>query len=194
MKSKLLILSTALIFSSVLGANEINIGLTYPIMEPDTRNEIKRKAGSVDWKSWMRKEPAQYTAFQGAKLPKTTADSTRLVDPTYALERDITDENGRIIFQKGTKVNLLERAKFTGRFIIIGGYPEEISWLETLNITDSDRIILAGNRLYSDAIKESEFTFLLLSERMIDRFDLRSAPAIVQQKGPMYEVTAHAVF
>lgn len=189
-------LVVSLLFASytAYAGTAINVGQTYPIAEPDTLEEIKRNASSVDWKAWMRKEPTEYSAFKGAKLPRTQADSVRLVDPTYTLEREIADANGRVIFPKGTKVNVLERAKFPGRFIIINGFAEELEWLDTLEIVDQDRLILTGNSLFSENIKGSKYTFLLLSDRMIERFQLKSAPAIVKQSGAMYEVSAYAIY
>lgn len=174
-------------------AGTLMLGQTYPIAEPDTLEEIKRQARSVDWKAWMRRRPADYGAFQGVPLPPATEDSTRLFDPTYVLQQDIPDEKGNVLIPKGTKVNVYDRLKLPGRYIIVGATDSHFKWLdEVAKPGEGDKIIVAGGNFY-EQMHSRERRMYMLSDRMVERFDLRATPAIVEQEGNQLRITEYAV-
>lgn len=171
----------------------VTLGPTYPIAEPDTLEEIQRNAAVRDWKRWMQKSPADYGAFQSARLPHAKRDAVRLFDPTYVLPNDIADETGRLIAAKGTRVNVYTKVTMRGRMIVIGNTDAHFTWLtEVAKPTANDKVLLAnGNVLL--ARRNRQVLVYLLDERFIERFGLKAVPSIVSQEGLMLRVHEYAV-
>lgn len=169
------------------------LGPTYPIAEPDTLEEIKRSASTKDWQSWMRKQPADYSAFQSARLPHAKRDAVRMFDPTYILPNDIADENGKLIAAKGTRINVYTKLKMRGRMIAIGNTDAHFRWLkEVARPTSDDKVLLANGNVLM-ARRNRQVLVYLLDDRFIERFGLRAVPSIVSQEGLRLRVQEYAV-
>lgn len=169
------------------------LGQTFPIAEPDTLAEIKQAAASRDWKSWMRRKPADYSAFKSAHLPVAKADASRLFDPTYSLPFDIRDDKGKMLFPKGTKVNVYDKLKVPGRYIVIAPQESHYRWLEeVVKPSNQDKILLANGNVLTTRQKTGLNVFQL-DDRFIERFGLQAVPAVVQQEGNRLRVKEYAL-
>ena len=172
---------------------DVVIGPVFDIAEPDTMEEIKQRLSKQDWEKILRKEPANYGAFQGEPLPVATQTFTRTFDPTYTLPYDIRDDNGALLVAKGTTVNVYERIQLPGRYIVVDGSTDQLKWLEEVaQPTAADRILLASGNVYSTRLR-SKFTFWLLDKRGIERFGLRAVPSIVEQDGRKLRISEFAL-
>lgn len=188
-----LALALALTSLPALAGKPITVGKTYPIAEPDTLDEIKGRAGTVDWRSWMRRAPADYGAFVSATLPRATETRSRLFDPTYYLPEDIRDAQGKVIAPKGLPVNVYTRLKVSFRYIVIGDTPEDRQWLrEVARPAGNDKILLAGGNVF-EVRQRTGLRVHLLDARFIERFGLQAVPAIVQQAGTQLRVDEYRV-
>lgn len=169
------------------------LGQTYPIAEPDTLEEIKRQAASKDWQSWMKREPANYGAFASVALPRAQQAESRLFDPTYTLPEDIKDQQGKVLFPKGITVNVYDRIKVPGRYIVIGPEPENFVWLrEVAKPVSGDKVLVAGGNVLT--LRQTMGVPLYqLDDRFIERFGLRRVPAIVRQEGNKLRINEYAL-
>jgi len=186
-----LILSTV---SAVAAADQI-VGQTFPIAEPDAHTELLTRVKNADWKTLMDKSKIQYAALTGEYLPNAAKDETRLFDPTYALPQSIMDANGRVLFPAGYKVNTYKQLgiQTTRRYIVIGPDASHWRWLnEVAKPTDSDRVLLARGNVF-DMRQKTGRNILRLDARFIERFGVKSVPAIVTQSGTMLLVREFAV-
>jgi len=187
-------ISALLASSLALASGErLTLGETFPIAEPDALVEIQERAGRVDWQAKMQKPTDQHAAFQSALLPYASEDRERLFDPTYTLPHDITDQQGMVIYPAGTTINVYARITMPGRVVVIGPEPEHYRWLsDVVQPTAQDVVLLAnGNPV---AVRAShELPVHLLDERMIERFGLQAAPAVVSQSGIQLKVREYAI-
>ena len=173
----------------------ITLGQTFPIAEPDTLQEIRLAAGQRDWQAWMRKTPRDYGAFASASLPAATSDDSRIFDPTYSLPFDIKNAEGKVLFARGTKVNVYERMKLKlpGRFIVIGPGEADLRWLESVAKPQaSDKILLASGNVLEWRTRNDRAVYRL-EPLFIERFGLKAVPAIVTQEGTQLRVTEYAL-
>jgi hypothetical protein len=185
----------ALIPLSAFGAGDRDtvLGQTFDIAEPDVVQEIRTAAAARDWQSWMRKKPADYGAFTSISLPRNQRDATRLFDPTYVLPRDIRDDTGRVIALAGTKVNVYAKRQRVGRYLVIGGTPEDYRWLdEVAKATDQDRILLANANVLVQR-KETKRQLYLLDAHFAERLGVKGVPSIIEQEGAMLRVSEYAI-
>lgn len=169
------------------------LGETFPIAEPDTLEEIRSAAGKRDWRQWMQRDPAEYSAFRSVTLPRATRDDSRLFDPTYSIPRDIVDDKGRLFFAKGTKVNVYERIRLPGRYIVISPEPADYRWLdEVAKPTSSDKLLLASGNVLKVRQTTGREVYLL-DAHFTERLGLKAVPAIVSQEGTMLRVNEYTL-
>jgi len=188
-------LNSFLAISLLAGAAQAHviIGQTFPIAEPDTLTEIQERAAKVDWNAWRQKAGAKSKAFFSVILPLAQADADRLFDPTYTLTRDIADANGKVLFAKGTQVNVFRRFKDPRRYIVIADQESHYRWLkEVAKPTDNDLVLLANGNVY-EARMRTKIELYLLDDRFVERFGLQHVPSVVQQEGTMLRVREYAV-
>ena len=181
----------AVVAAGVCGAREVTVGQTYPIAEPDTLQEIQTRAQQVDWIRWMRKQPKDYSAFDSVRLPRNAKAGSRLFDPTYVLPADVTDEQGKVLAPKGTKVNPLTRMKLPGRYIVISPTSADYAWLDSVAKPESEDLILIANGNVLTEIETTHRKLYSLDERFIERFGLAGVPSIVYQEGALLRVDEH---
>jgi hypothetical protein len=175
------------------GDRDTVLGQTFDIAEPDVVQEIRSAAAARDWQSWMRKKPADYSAFNSISLPRNQRDATRLFDPTYVIPRDIRDDTGRVIALAGTKVNVYAKRQRVGRYLVIGGTPEDYRWLdEVAKATDQDRILLANANVLVQR-KETKRQLYLLDSHFAERLGVKGVPSIIEQEGAMLRVSEYAI-
>jgi len=186
---------TLVIGVSFASAREaITIGPTFTIAEPDTLEEIKQRAGFVDWKSWlMRTDPERAPAFQSVDLPHAAKDRSFLFDPTYTLPRDLVGRGGQVLWPKGTTVNVYERIRTTSRTIVIADDPDHFLWLRDVAKPQAgDRVFLAGGNVLV-RMRAEQRRLYVLDARVVERFWLAAVPAIVRQEGNRLRVTEYAL-
>jgi len=180
-----------LVSAAALAGKPVFVGNTYPIAEPDVLAEIQQQAATKDWKKWMRRAPADYSAFSSMPLPRATRSQSYLFDPTYTLPHDIKDATGKILFPAGMRVNVYERIKAPGRYIVIGPEPQDFAWLaEVAKPGPRDKVLLAGGNTLNVRQQRGVKVFQL-DERFIERFGLRAVPSIVQQEGKQLRVSEY---
>jgi len=183
----------ALVSAAAFAGKSMTVGKVYPIAEPDTMQEIKQRAGAVDFQKWMRKAPATYSAFQSVTLPRAMETKSRLFDPTFYLPNDIKDATGKLIAPKGLPVNVYKRIKIPFRYIVIGDTPEDLHWLRNVaKPISGDKILLASGNVFHMR-KRTGVPVFVLEDRFVERFGLQRIPAIVQQEGTSLRVTEYAV-
>ena len=115
----------------------------------------------------------------------------RQFDPTYLLPRDIKDGNGKVLFAKGTPINVYERMQMPGRMIVISDRDSHYRWLnEVAKPTERDKILIGGGNVL-EARRRHRANFYQLDARGVERFGLERLPAIVEQDGVMLRVSEY---
>lgn len=189
----MLLLSLSL-SSPAWAGKPVIIGQTFPIAEPDAMQEIKQKAAAVDWNAFVKKSPASgYSAFNSLSLPRAEKNETHLFDPTYTLPYEIRDDQGKVLYPAGFKINVYEKLYFPGRYIVVTDSPDDLRWLdEVAKPGDNDKVFLAGANPVLLRQSTGRKTFVL-EERSKERFGIERVPCIVQQEGLMLRVTEYAI-
>lgn len=180
---------SALLLASFLAcasarANQI-VGQTFPIAEPDAREELLTKVKNADWDKVIDKSKIAYSAVKGVFLPNATVSSDRFFDPTYTLPQPIQDSAGRVLYPQGFRVNAYKQLgiQSTRRYIVIGEDAAHWKWLnEFAKPTDNDRVLLARGNVF-DLRQKTGRNIFRLDERFIERFGVKAVPAIVTQSG-----------
>ena len=166
---------------------------TYPIAEKNAIEEMKKKAAQTDWSKHLDKEKQAKAVKnfrpQGLRsLPRVTDPETFLVDMTYSLEFDITDQRGVIIYPKGFTFNPLDYMDYPRTLVFIDGSDkDQVQWLKSSEYVGT-AMILVTDGVFWDVRKELNRHVYYATNQIIDRLGVKAVPSIAYQSGKYMEI------
>ena len=176
------------------------IGPTYNISEKDLVQVIKdglRRMQANGQLAQVENEYKQHVVY-GFQHPKpvhgireTEMARTFYVDPTYTLDRNVTDGKGRLLYPAGTKVNPFDYERMSKALLFFDeSDPKQVAFAKRF-ITDSKiavkPILVAGDpfKLMREWQKPVYFDQMgYLSKR----FSITQSPAVVTQEGKRFRI------
>ncbi len=169
------------------------IGMVYPIVEPDALKEIKEKAAAVDWNAYINSVKSKIPNFKPTNVKKLkTAKKDRIftVDPTYTLEYNIVDHRGNIVYPKGYTFNPLDYVHYPNKIVVINGANEkQVNWFTNLPFAKNiNTVLLISDGSYEKLSKKLKRPVFYLTENIANRLKIEAVPSIIQQKGNLLEV------
>jgi len=203
MKHKLLVL-LFLLFSITAHQNSIardygQQGTVYPIVEQDFLKEIMGKLKEMEQSGKLAKfqKGIKNQMVDSVNKPKPVAGITAtkfakswLFDPAVFLDKDLADQNGKVFYKAGTKVNPLDHISLTRTLIFIDGDDEaQVKWaLKQDKINKgkhgkNTKIILVKGAII-DLMKQTK-THLYFDQNgtLTKKFSIEHTPATVEQEG-----------
>jgi conjugal transfer pilus assembly protein TraW len=200
MRNILFVFVAALVFVAPAMGQHLGVhGSLWEIQEEDAADYVKRRVaekvadGTV---AKMQKESTEQIVnsilnphpVDGIK--PVTKSSVHFFDPTVALDRDIRDVNGRLLFPAGTKVNPLAYGGLSKRLIFIDArHPDQVDFaLSEAKKFPRDAIILVGGSWLDVSRKLGAQAYFDQGGAMSRRFELSNVPAIVSQNGLMLKI------
>lgn len=205
MKKTLLVL-LFLLFSKAAVAKDLGIhGNTYQIKEKNLLEEIQerlqeaKKDGRLDKfqnnvKKQMLDQANNPKLVDG--VVKTTSNREWLYDPSVSWPEDLKDQNGKIFYRAGTKVNPLDKVSLTKILLFIDGdYEQQVKW--ALNNfrqrKGKAKIILVKGRVIDLMKKGKVRLYFDQNGVLIKKFSIKAVPASVEQEGKMLRVKEVAI-
>jgi conjugal transfer pilus assembly protein TraW len=132
------------------------------------------------------------TAVAGLGLAQETR--TWLFDPTVTLEADIADQQGRLIWPAGTRVNPLDTVPLRSVLLFFDGDdPVQLAWaLERARKSAAKLILVNGAPLELMRAQQVRFYFDQ-GGTLVRHFAIRALPALVEQQGRALSVSELAL-
>ena len=164
-------------------------GNTYEIGEEDIVKYIARNQALLEARTREKIEEIKgkmyaLTKYRG-RFPQVEKETVYLIDPTYTLQEDIRDQNGSILFPKGTKANPADYGVL-GRYVIIDGDdPKQVEFAVKGGFRKI--MIVAGDLVKLTARYGQRFYFV--NDRIIDLVKLKRVPVVFEQEGNRVKVT-----
>lgn len=175
-------------------------GTTYHIAEKDAIEKIKKKAAKTDWskhfnKEKMEKAVRRYRPEHIFRLPRATQDRTFRVDMSYAVDFNIPDEKGGILYPKGYRFNPLEYVQWPGILVVIDGSDkDQVTWLRSSQyVKDYKTMLLVTDGGFWDLSHNLKRPVFYATRQIVNRFQLKAVPSVIQQSGNYMEVKEIAV-
>lgn len=133
---KLLLVAALLIIPACPAVAEDlgSIGPTYDIAERDLIAVMQEKLQAMQESGELRKVEEDYRekVIAGIERPRAVpgiksaqSAKTYYIDPTFTLQRDVVDEQGRIMFPKGMRVNPLDYTGLSQVLVFFDGDDEK---------------------------------------------------------------------
>ncbi len=175
-------------------------GETYQISEKDFLQEIQEKlqAAKKDGKIAKFQDDLKKQMISGVNSPKavediTTATTSRqwFFDPSVSKPTDLKDQNGKVFYKAGTKVNPLDYISLTKAVIFIDGSDKtQMQWaLKQHKIRKSQTKIILVRGQIIDLMKTTKVRLYFDQGGILtSKFGIKAVPAIVEQEGKVLKV------
>ena len=172
-------------------------GAVWRIAEPDLLAEIEARLGEMETSgelARMRREaverakgsveaPARVSGVTPARV-----HSTRLIDPSVTIERDVRTADGTLIAARGARVNPLKTHPLTRDLLFIDGTrPVEVAW--ALRHEKPSVIVLLAGRPLDLTRAHGRAFFYDQGGRLTRRFGLLATPSVVKVEGSALRIT-----
>lgn len=197
---KLILCLFMLIIGISSGANAANLGVrgvTFKIAEEDLLEGIQNKLAVAQ----MNGELLQFQEKMKTDLKDrldnpeavsgiitTVKQRSWLYDPSISLDRDLSDQDGRIFYTKGTKVNPLDSMTLTKGMLFIDGRDEEqVAW--ALGIKKENKIVLVGGSAIGLMRSTKSRFYYDTKGKITGKFGIKQVPASMFQEGNMLRIT-----
>lgn len=185
-------------FSGTGMAKDLGVfGAVYDIAEKDALKGIEEKAREVDVnriinRGELARKVKNYTPedLKDVKLPPARNNRTFLVDMTYALDRDIADEKGNVIYPKGYTFNPLDYVTYPGVIVILDGKSQtQVAWFKRSEYSKDlkTKLLITGGS-YEELSNMLKRPVFYASRAIIGVFQIQAVPSIVRQDGALMEV------
>jgi conjugal transfer pilus assembly protein TraW len=191
-----LLVAAMLVVGGKAGAVDLGtIGPTYEIAEPHLLAFIEQRLREKERSGELQRlaEAARARGIDTVRQPPpvegirtTERPRTFYVDPTFTLDRNITDPQGRLMFAAGTRKNPLEVVSLSRHLLFFDARdPRQVKHARELSGRYAGRIkpILTGGS-YLDLMKDWRVpVYYDQSGTLTRRFGIRQVPALVSQDG-----------
>lgn len=200
MKKTLLVL-LFLLSSKMAIAKDLGIhGNTYPITEKNLLEEIQEKLQEAKKDGRLEKfqDGVKKDMFSRANNPesvkgivKAVSDREWLFDPSVSLPEDLKDQNGRVFYKAGTKVNPLDKVSLTRTLLFIDGDDKsQVVWALDQHRRRKGRakIILVKGKII-DLMRKNKVRFYFDQGGLfVRKFSIKAVPAFIEQQGKMLKI------
>lgn len=165
-------------------------GDLYPIHEPDLLNTIHQRlnemqeSGELAEKQQEYKEEMIRNSLRPVPVPGLAIaqkNRTWMVDPTFIVARDISDQNGRVFAHRGQRVNPLDVVPFAQTLYFIDADDKrQLAWMKAQKPkTELYKIILVKGNIRDATEALNTRIYFDQQGQMTDRFSLKAVPARV---------------
>lgn len=171
------------------------IGPTYDIAEPhllaDIERRLREKQVNGELQRLMEEARARSVAAVRSPAAVTGVAAARTartfyVDPTFTLDRNVVDTQGRVMFAAGTRKNPLDVVSLSRRLLFFDGRdPRQVLRARELMAAGGSPIkpILTGGS-YLDLMKSWRSPVYYDQQGvLVRRLGIRQVPALVSQEG-----------
>ena len=177
-------------------------GTIWPIVEPDLLAHIHARLTHLEktGETARLNEELKRRTIARVNRPKpvsgvgsASAMRSWRFDPTITVERNIADDQGRVIIAAGTKVNPLDTVPLRSTLVFLDGDdPAQLAWASRRFGTKAKLILVRGAPLDLMKARQRRFYFDQ-GGSLVKHFGIRAVPAIVEQQGRVLLVTEQAI-
>ena len=188
-------LGLALLAIGVRAADLGTLGPTYGIAEPHLLNFIEQRLHDKERSGELQRlmKEAQTRGIESVQRPApvpglrpTETARTFYVDPSFTLDRNVVDAQGRLLFAAGTRKNPLDVVSLSKHLLFFDARdPRQVARARELLIRYGGKLkpILTGGS-YLDLMKAWRVAVYFDQQGTLTRhFGIRQVPAIVSQEG-----------
>ena len=162
---------------------------TFDIGERDFKEFLASKKDAFEQYARNKAEDIKKRMYVLSKydgrFPKVEKERTFLIDPSVVLTEDITDQEGRLMVPKGTRVNPADYATLNRSIVIDGNDPAQVEYA----LKGDFALIIISSGDGQKLMNEHKRRFYFLDDRAIERFHIEKVPTIFEGEGESVRIT-----
>ncbi len=176
------------------------IGPTYPIVEADLLVTITQRLQNLQqhgelqalqqqWQQQVEQQADRPLPVAG--MTKATENRRTTMDMSITLKQAITDENGRIIYPAGTRINPFDYSALTNTLLFIDGDDlQQVQWAQKLDKAQKGKtkLILVKGSLKAMNQKWSKAVYFDQSGALSHKLNIQHLPAEVHQQDKQLQI------
>jgi conjugal transfer pilus assembly protein TraW len=178
-------------------------GAVWPVIEPDLLAQIHARLTYLEQTGATARlnEELKRRTIARVNRPEPVAGLTLAADtrrwrfdPTITVDRDLSDDKGRLIIAAGTRVNPLDTVPLRQALVFIDGDdPRQIAWATTRYKPENAKLILTGGAPLALMKAQQRRFYFDQGGKLVAHFGIRAVPAVVEQQGRVLLVTEQPV-
>ena len=201
--------ATLAVFAVPASARDYGVaGALFPVVEPDLLATIHARLTTLEQTGATRRLNAELQRRSIARVNRpapveglTRAEAPRswLFDPAIVLADDISDDRGRLIMARGTRVNPLDSVALRQALVFFDGDdPAQLAWAlqraanKPPGAKPAKLILVRGAPLELMRTRQRRFYFDQ-GGTLIRHFSIRALPALVEQQGRQLRISEIAL-
>ena len=193
-----LAVALAVLLPAPVAAKDLGVrGETWAIAEPDLLRALEARLLELERSGAMAamEDEARVRARARIEAPEPVTGiapavrhSTRRIDPSVVLDRNVRFADGTLLAAAGTRLNPLEHVPLSRDLLFIDGRRDvEIAW--ALEYRAPSTIVLLAGRPLDLSRRHGRPFFFDQSGRLAARFGLGATPVVVEQEGQHLRLT-----
>lgn len=195
----LLLFACMFISTSIFAKNLGVWGAVFPVVEQDIKEFIHERLNQMqqngalerlkkDFIQNVKNHTLRPTPVAG--LTVTEEPKTFYYDPTYVLDKDITDEKGKAIAKAGITINPLDTIKLHGvMFFLNADDKRQVKWaLENAKKYDYVKYILVEGNIKDAGKALNDRIYFDQYGVMVQKLGIKHIPCIVKQVGKKLQI------
>lgn len=170
-------------------------GKVFDVVERDIEEIAKERIAKIDWEAKKKVALERFWSNQEKNyiaLDRAAKENERIVDPSIVLNRDVFDNEGKVLFKKGQIFNPFDAMPFTRTMIVFNASLkreiEEVAHLIEKERKEGRQVILIASEFaegkaleqiqgMNDDWKENIY---VLTPEIKERFEIRATPTVVR--------------
>ena len=172
-------------------------GPVYAIQEPDLLEEIQRRIQTTDWAQQKQQALANFWQGQGQglDLPNAKSNRERVFDPSLTVTQNIYHPDGRLIAQKGQRLNPQTLMPMRHVYIIFdASQPAQVSLAKQLGkqaARNKKPVVFLFSKLnpekgwahYNTLAANMGAPVYQLNTALLKRFQIQALPTVIEGRG-----------
>jgi conjugal transfer pilus assembly protein TraW len=192
--ANLIVLVLMTFFTHACFAKSFVHGSVWPVKERNMAELLQQRAGMLNTKEiqdqWQSHARQYYDRPGTVALPRTTKTSRHEYAPIAHAYQDIKDNEGHLIAQAGTSINVLQRMPFYHPQLYFFNADDraQMDYAKHIKVTSNTKLILVAGSI-GDAQKAlNQKVYFDQEGKFSSTFGIKQVPAHVYRQGDVLQV------
>lgn len=174
-------------------------GAVWPVKERNMAELLQERAATLNTSEikakWQNRARKYYERPGSAPLPRATQSSRHEYVPIAAARQDIKDNEGRLIAQAGTSINVLQRMPFYKPHLYFFNADDkaQMIYAKRIQVTSNTKLILVAGSVVDAQKTLNQKVYFDQGGKLSSTFGIKQVPAHVFRFGDVLQVHEIAI-
>ena len=164
-------------------------GAVFEIAEQDIIEVIQNNAQKIDPEMLKEQAIKSVKTPKALNLNRSIEAKTFFYDPSFVVEKNEFDANGKLIVMKGQKINPLATRSLSKKLVFLNGADDQqIKFVSKLDLNNAKVILTGGSPEEVSKDLGGITVFFDQGGKITEKLGINAVPSIVSQEGQMLKI------